>query len=231
MPTFGFTSLSTMLSHGAIGNVPWKCIFPTDSGAFFVNYVITAGLIGCGMELIRLPEILWYTIIVCRSKSKAELPFIQSTTAKFEFQYGEHYARSMMLLCMIVTYSVACPLITPFGCMYFITKHYVDRHNIFYVYKPSKINKRVHATAISFVILSTVVLQFFMTIFRSVSHTHRAKHTPRERAAFSICRQIGTLLRGKGRIMDFIPFLIPYLSLLRSCYSNFHFNFKMNLYI
>ena len=52
--------------------------------------------------------------------------------------------------------------------MYFITKHYVDRHNIFYVYKPSKINKRVHATAISFVILSTVVLQFFMTIFRYV---------------------------------------------------------------
>ena len=31
-----------------------------------------------------------------------------------------------------------------------------------------KINKRVHATAISFVILSTVVLQFFMTIFRLV---------------------------------------------------------------
>ena len=33
------------------------------------------------------------------------------------------------------------------------------------MYKPSKINKKVHATAISFVILSTVVLQFFMTIF------------------------------------------------------------------
>jgi len=65
-------------------------------------------------------------------------------------------------------FCVSCPLITPFGCMYFITKHYVDRHNIFYVYKPSKINKRVHATAISFVILSTVVLQFFMTIFSVV---------------------------------------------------------------
>ena len=69
---------------------------------------------------------------------------------------------------MTMMFCVSCPLITPFGCMYFITKHYVDRHNIFYVYKPSKINKRVHATAISFVILSTVVLQFFMTIFRLV---------------------------------------------------------------
>ena len=74
----------------------------------------------------------------------------------------------MLIFCMTMMFCVSCPLITPFGCMYFITKHYVDRHNIFYVYKPSKINKRVHATAISFVILSTVVLQFFMTIFRLV---------------------------------------------------------------
>ena len=71
----------------------------------------------------------------------------------------------MLLFSMTMMFCVSCPLITPFGCLYFITKHYVDRHNIFYVYKPSKINKRVHATAISFVVLATVVLQFFMTIF------------------------------------------------------------------
>ena len=71
----------------------------------------------------------------------------------------------MLLFCMTMMFCVSCPLITPFGCLYFITKHYVDRHNIFYVYKPSKINKKVHATAISFIVLSTVVLQFFMTIF------------------------------------------------------------------
>ena len=46
----------------------------------------------------------------------------------------------------------------------------------------------------------------------------------RERAVFSICRQIGTLLRGKGRIMDFLPFPRSPFLLLRSCYSNFHFN-------
>ena len=65
---------------------------------------------------------------------------------------------------MTMTFCISCPLITPFGCLYFITKHYVDRHNIFFVYNPSKINKKVHATAISFVVLSTIVLQFFMTI-------------------------------------------------------------------
>ena len=162
MPTFGFTSLTIMFLSGAKGDIHWECIFPTDSGAFFVNYVITAGLIGCGVELLRLPEMIWYFIIRCRSKSKAELPFIQSTLAKFEFQYGEHYARSMMILCMIVTYSVACPMITPFGLLYFVIKHCVDRYNLIYAYRPTKVSRNIHKTVINFFVLSTVMLQFFL---------------------------------------------------------------------
>lgn len=71
----------------------------------------------------------------------------------------------MMLFCMSMLYSITCPLITPFGLLYFIIKHYVDRHNLLYAYKPSKINKKVHSTAINFVILTTVILQFFMMMF------------------------------------------------------------------
>ena len=33
-----------------------ECVFLPDSGAFFVNYVITAALIGSGLELIRFPD-------------------------------------------------------------------------------------------------------------------------------------------------------------------------------
>ena len=101
---------------------------------------------------------------LCWSRSPADGPAIQRAV-RFEFRYGEQYARMILLFCMTMMFCVSCPLITPFGCLYFIMKHYVDRHNIFYVYKPSKINKKVHATAISFIVLSTVVLQFFMTIF------------------------------------------------------------------
>ena len=104
------------------------------------------------------------TFQLCWSRSKADSPAIRRAI-RYEFRFGEQYARMMLLFCMTMMFCVSCPLITPFGCLYFITKHYVDRHNIFYVYRPSKINKKVHATAISFVILSTVVLQFFMTIF------------------------------------------------------------------
>ena len=41
----------------------------------------------------------------------------------------------------------------------------VDRHNLAYVYAPSKINKKIHATAINFVIMSVALLQFLMVVF------------------------------------------------------------------
>ena len=169
LPTFGFTSmlavLTTVFSHNSTKEIEWDCIFLPDSGAFFVNYLITAALFGCGMELLRAPELLWYCIQLCWSRSKAETPYIRNNLAVYEFRFGEQYARMMMLFCMTMLYSITCPLITPFGLLYFVLKYYVDRHNLLYAYKPSKINKKVHSTAINFVILSTVMLQFFMMMF------------------------------------------------------------------
>ena len=42
----------------------WECIFLPDSGAFFVNYVITAALVGSGLELIRFPDMFCYFVQV-----------------------------------------------------------------------------------------------------------------------------------------------------------------------
>lgn len=172
LPTFGFTSIEAVLrslsakgDDDDAGGFPWECIFLPDSGAFFVNYVITAALVGCGMELIRLADVIIYSIYVCYSRSKAETDFIRNVLAVYEFQFGEQYARMMMIFCMTVIYSILCPLITPFGLLYFVNKHYTDRHNLMFARKPSKISKKVHSTAINFVVLCTLILQFIMMIF------------------------------------------------------------------
>ena len=56
-------------------------------------------------------------------------------------------------------YAVVCPLITPFGLFYMCMKHCVDRYNIYYAYKRSKINKNIHATAVNCVIVSLLIQQ------------------------------------------------------------------------
>ena len=69
LPTFGFTSIERVVDDILLSNstepFPWECFFLPDSGAFFVNYLITSAMVGCGIELIRLPELLWYAVQVC----------------------------------------------------------------------------------------------------------------------------------------------------------------------
>jgi len=173
-PTFGFTTglalLENLFGPGA-GNltepnqvIRWECIFLPDSGAFFVNYVITAAFIGSGLELIRFPELFWYGLQVCISRSEADSGAIQRAVT-YEFRFGEQYARMLLLFAMVIMYSISCPLITPFGLVYFILKHLVDKHNLAFVYAPSKINKSVHRSAINFVIFCVTLLQVFMASF------------------------------------------------------------------
>ena len=165
LPTFGFTSSKAYIDFLLKNkNLNWECIFLPDSGAFFVNYVITSAILGTALELIRFPELFWYFIQICLSRSKADTPAIRKAIT-YEFRFGEQYARMMMIFAMVVMFSISCPLITPFGCLYFINKHLVDRHNLAFVCARSKINKKVHATAINFVIMSVALLQFFMIVF------------------------------------------------------------------
>lgn len=46
------------------------------------------------------------------------------------------------------------------GLLYIVLKHGVDRYNIYFAYKPSKLHKKIHNTAINFMIFGVIVLQF-----------------------------------------------------------------------
>ena len=55
------------------------------------------------------------------------------------------------------------------GVLYFILKFYVDKYNIYYVYRPASFNGRqfLHRSAINFVIVGAVYLQV-ATLFFSI---------------------------------------------------------------
>lgn len=54
-----------------------RCVFLPDQGAFFVNYVITAALVGSGMDLLRLPGLLLYIIRMVFARSAAERKYVK----------------------------------------------------------------------------------------------------------------------------------------------------------
>jgi hypothetical protein len=76
----------------------------------------------------------------------------------------------MFSLC--VTFSTVCPLIVPFGVVYFLIKYWVDKYNLYYATLPPKFQgtTNIHTSAVNFAFLSGVVLQFiilFYSVLRS----------------------------------------------------------------
>ena len=60
-PTLGLTTVENILiqfidNHGKRVNVEWECFFNPDISAFYVDYVISAALVGTGVELVRISE-------------------------------------------------------------------------------------------------------------------------------------------------------------------------------
>ena len=133
-----------------------------DSGAIFINYVITAALIGTALEMLRAPELLWYMVQVIISKSPANSMSVQRAIT-YEFRFGEQYARMLVIFALVMMLSLSCPMITPFGFLYFLLKYLVDKHNLAWIYEPSEIDLNVHSSAINFVIFSVGMTQFYMT--------------------------------------------------------------------
>ena len=155
LPSIGQTTLRAFLegiikkheddNGGSSDGINWQCIFLPDNGAFFVNYVTTCALIGTGLEIMRFPELFMYALRLGWAKSKAEISSVRRAIL-YEFPFGVNYAWMLLVFALTVSYSVICPLITPFGLFYFIIKHGVDRYEIqrFFLFFETKNSKVQH---------------------------------------------------------------------------------------
>lgn len=127
LPSLGLTSAQAFLDwtvNHDNNTERWECVFLPDQGALFVNYVVTAALVGSGLELVRFPELALYTFRLCIARSRAERVAVRRAVL-WEFPLGAHYAWLLLVFTMTTVYSVACPLITPFGLLYLCVKHVV----------------------------------------------------------------------------------------------------------
>uniref|UniRef100_A0A8C1CGU6 Transmembrane protein 63C n=1 Tax=Cyprinus carpio carpio TaxID=630221 RepID=A0A8C1CGU6_CYPCA len=165
LPSLGLSSkIHNLLRPISTLFYPLRCVFLPDNGAFFVNYVITSSLIGTAMELLRIPALLVYSLRLCFAKSKAERIHVKRSQA-YEFQFGLEYAWTMCIFSVSMTYSITCPVIVPFGLLYLVLKHMVDRYNIYYAYLPTKLSQRIHSAAISQVVVAPILCMFWLLFF------------------------------------------------------------------
>ncbi|KAM7158692.1 calcium permeable stress-gated cation channel 1 isoform 1-T2 [Molossus nigricans] len=170
LPSMGLTSLDVFfrwlfdIYYLDEASIRFQCVFLPDNGAFFINYVITAALLGTGMELLRLGSLFLYSTRLFFSRSEPERVHIRRDQA-IEFQYGREYAWMMNVFSVVVAYSITCPLIVPFGLLYLCMKHVTDRYNMYYSYAPTKLNEQIHMAAVNQAIFAPLLGLFWMLFF------------------------------------------------------------------
>uniref|UniRef100_A0A8C5SIV5 Transmembrane protein 63B n=1 Tax=Laticauda laticaudata TaxID=8630 RepID=A0A8C5SIV5_LATLA len=173
LPSLGLSSLDVFFrwlfdkKFLAEAAVRFECVFLPDNGAFFVNYVIASAFIGNAMDLLRIPGLLMYMIRLCLARSAAERRNVKRHQA-YEFQFGAAYAWMMCVFTVVMTYSITCPIIVPFGLMYMLLKHLVDRYNLYYAYLPAKLDKKIHSGAVNQVVAAPILCLFWLLFFSTV---------------------------------------------------------------
>ncbi|XP_060613947.2 calcium permeable stress-gated cation channel 1 [Anolis sagrei] len=170
LPSLGLTSLD-LFFHWLFdthfldqADMRFQCVFLPDNGAFFVNYVITTSLIGTAMALMRIPGLVVYATRLGFAKSEPERLHVKRNQA-YDFQFGLEYAWICCVFAVVMTYSITCPIIVPFGLLYMMLKHMVDRYNIYYVYLPTKLNQHIHLAAVSQMVMAPMLCMFSLLFF------------------------------------------------------------------
>uniref|UniRef100_A0A8C2B9S9 Transmembrane protein 63A n=1 Tax=Cyprinus carpio TaxID=7962 RepID=A0A8C2B9S9_CYPCA len=166
LPSLGLTSLDVffrwLFDKQSVRQL--RCVFLPDQGAFFVNYVIAAALVGSAMELLRLPGLLLYIVRLAVAHSAAERKYVKQNQA-YEFEYGAMYGWTLCVFTVIMAYSITCPVIVPFGLLYLLLKHLVDKHNLYFAYLPARLDRQVHLGAVNQALAAPIICLMWLYFF------------------------------------------------------------------
>lgn len=159
MPSIGMSSAQALLSS----KISPECLFPTDNGAYFVNYVVTSIFLSSVLELIKPIDIVFYYFILWTGRSKAEYEGGRQYIER-EFSVSMQHTGVLLVFSVVMTYMISCPLIAPAGLLYLIVKHAIDHYHLFYTYFTKKVDKNLQTTIEIFVRVALLLMLFQTTV-------------------------------------------------------------------
>lgn len=155
LPSVGMSSAQAFLTS----SIKTKCLFPTDNGAYFINYVVTAVFLSTVLELLKPIDILSYYFILWTGRSKADYEGGRQYIER-EFSVSMQHTGVLLVFSVVLTYTISCPLIAPAGLLYLLVKHAVDHYHLFYTYSTKKVDKNLRTTIEIFVKVALLLMLF-----------------------------------------------------------------------
>ncbi|OQR95459.1 vacuolar protein sorting-associated protein [Thraustotheca clavata] len=133
VPSCTFVSINALfkyfLDKGQVLDI-LEMFFLSNSGVFFVNYVIQRSFVGTAVVMLRMSEAFefaWYSSRAVTRKEK------EKAITAWKFYTGTQSALQISVLVIIMSFSTVVPVILPFGMLYFFIQHLVDKYGLLYV--------------------------------------------------------------------------------------------------
>lgn len=167
MPSIGMTSAQAWFERPGM-TIDYNCLFPTDNGAYYINYVLSSIFLSTILELIKPVDIVYYYFIKWTSRSGAEIEGGRQFIER-EFSVGMQHTEVLLIFAVVMTYSMSCPLIAPVGLFYLCVKHAVDHYNLYYSYFTRKVDKDMQSTIVMFVKVALLLMLFQTTAAISIN--------------------------------------------------------------
>lgn len=180
LPSLGLANIHRVINalyHKKDLPVIWECIFLPDSGAFFTNYLICTAWLKPTMHLLRIGDLFVYLVRLVAVRSPAEIEHARYKMY-FPFRLGINYTHMLLVFTVSCSYSIVCPLVTPFGVIFLLLKRLVDKYNLFYIFKPITLTEEaqnLHLHAINLMRISIILLQYNLFIFLAMDEIGSAK--------------------------------------------------------
>lgn len=99
--------------------------------AFFVSYVIVAGVALMPLQLLELNVIIPKAFFLLFARTPRE---IAELNAPPQVSLGVVYAQALLIWTIGITYSIISPIVLPFATVYFFLCYFVYKHKFLFVY-------------------------------------------------------------------------------------------------
>lgn len=121
-------------------------------GEFFVNFLVSMSI---GSNFLDLAVTNCYFTQGFEVYRKG---YDEKSAPVFDFTY--EYSRVLTILCVVLVFSIAMPVILPFGCLYVSVKYWIDKYNLLYVYRVEHCpGKHMQGLVVLFFLISIGIFQ------------------------------------------------------------------------
>lgn len=108
-----------------------------DMVGYFVALLVTKTLAGLPMIFLRVGALSRMMFLrMASNSSKLTQRELDAIYRQENVQYGWEFPTQLLVVVIVFTYAVICPIILPFGLLYFTGALMVYKKQILYVYRP-----------------------------------------------------------------------------------------------